>query len=138
MSVRSKTIFVIAMVFFMLSGCSNLQRCEQSPEVRLFRTPTEFMVNVGIKSFEDGNYAGSEMILQNLLDSKNSTKNEKVLANKYLAFMHCLSPKDEKRQCREHFNKIFETNPNFELTPAEASHPMWGPVFRSAKEKQVK
>ncbi|MEI7842849.1 MAG: TssQ family T6SS-associated lipoprotein [Gallionellaceae bacterium] len=138
MLVSSKNIFIVAMSFLILTGCSNLQRCEQSQEVRLFRTPSEFMVNVGIKSFEDGNYGGSEMVFQDLLDSKKSTKNEKILANKYMAFMHCLSPKGEKKQCREHFSKILEVEPNFELSPAEASHPMWGPEFRSAKEKLVK
>jgi len=29
-------------------------------------------------------------------------------------------------------------NPSFDLTPAEAGHPVWGPVFRSAKSKVSK
>ena len=37
---------------------------------------------------------------------------------------------------REEFQKILDIAPDFELTPAEAGHPTWGPVFRSVKAQQ--
>jgi hypothetical protein len=40
--------------------------------------------------------------------------------------------------CYESFRKALALKPDFELTPAEAGHPVWGPVFRSAKAKAGK
>ncbi|MDA1107929.1 MAG: TssQ family T6SS-associated lipoprotein [Proteobacteria bacterium] len=53
-------------------------------------------------------------------------------AHKYLAFIHCASSREKR--CREEFAKALEINPKLELEPAEAGHPIWGRVFRSAKK----
>lgn len=50
---------------------------------------------------------------------------------KLLAFSQCVSKK--VRDCTKTFDRILEIDPKFELEPAEAGHPSWGPVF--AKEK---
>jgi hypothetical protein len=57
-----------------------------------------------------------------------------VTANKYLAFISCVSGRD--RQCRAYFRRALELNPSFELEPAEAGHPTWGPVFRNVKGRR--
>jgi hypothetical protein len=38
--------------------------------------------------------------------------------------------------CREEFRKALTMDPSLELSPAEAGHPVWGPVFRSLKGKK--
>lgn len=100
------------------------------------------MVNNGIKNYEDGNYTTAMTIFQNLVANKDATKSEKVIAYKYMAFLHCISPTASKdtreRMCRESFKKAFELNPNFDLKPAEAGHPVWGPVFSSVKHTPKK
>jgi hypothetical protein len=58
-------------------------------------------------------------------------RGEQASAHKYLAFINCVSGRPNG--CREEFRKAFVADPNFDLTPAEAGHPMWGPVFRSVK-----
>ena len=35
--------------------------------------------------------------------------------------------------CREEFAIALKLDPDFELDEAESGHPIWGPVFRSAK-----
>lgn len=50
---------------------------------------------------------------------------------KFLAFSQCVSNK--VRDCTKTFDTILDLDPNFNLEPAEAGHPSWGPVF--AKEK---
>ena len=47
------------------------------------------------------------------------------------AFIHCAAGR--QAQCREEFRRALEIDPQLELTPAEAGHPGWGPVFRSVK-----
>ena len=68
-----------------------------------------------------------------MLQTKLAERDDKVSAYKYLAFIHRVSGRE--KMCYESFRKALALNPNFELTPAEAGHPVWGPVFRSAKAK---
>jgi predicted transcriptional regulator len=94
------------------------------------------MLNNAISSFEDGNYTSSMTVLQRLVTNAAASKKEKLKAYKYLAFIHCISARE--KMCRESFEKAFALDPNFSLTPAEAGHPVWGPVFSSVKYKSVK
>jgi len=48
-----------------------------------------------------------------------------------VAFIHC--SENRSRQCRDEFRKALAIDPDMELAPAEAGHPTWGPIFRSAK-----
>ena len=87
----------------------------------------------GITQYEDGSFADAIKNLQTSLDQGLSTSDQ-VKARKYLAFSYCVSSRE--RLCREEFRKALELNPNFELDPAEAGHPIWGPVFRSVKARK--
>jgi len=84
----------------------------------------------GIRSYEDGNYKESMSQLQSALKA-GLADTGKVQAHKHLAFIHCVSGR--QAPCREEFRKALAINPKFDLAPAEAGHPLWGPVF--AKEK---
>jgi len=116
--------------------------CDDGSQVRLFRTATEYALNMGIRSYYDGDYEVAVTTLQNLVDNRAATKPEKLIAYKYLAFAHCISPAESKVQrekmCRESFRGAFALNPKFKLTPAEAGHPVWGPIFSSVKYKLTK
>ena len=132
-------IVVLVGCLVMLGGCVTTgSSCDDVREVRLLRTPTEHLVNNGIKNYEDRNYAAAISILQSLVDNKEATKSEKLVAYKYLAFSHCLYTKDEKRQCREAFKKAIELDSGFKLLPAEAGHPVWGPQFSQVKNTKPK
>jgi Tfp pilus assembly protein PilF len=89
--------------------------------------------NAGIKSYENGNYKESARQLQNALD-QGLDQSSKVQAHKYLAFIHCVSGR--QAQCRSEFNKALDADPKFTLQPAEAGHPLWGPVFTSVKARR--
>jgi Tfp pilus assembly protein PilF len=132
----NKNIMLVGLCVLALGGCSTLQSCDDGLDVRLLRTPTEFMVNNGIKNYEDGNYSASMNILQNLVENRDATKGEKLLAYKYLAFNYCLSSKE--KLCRESFRKALELDSSFKLSPAEAGHPVWGPIFSSVKNTPAK
>lgn len=84
----------------------------------------------GLRFYEEGNYDASarslhEAIGQGLLDA------ERVKAHKHLAFMHCAA--NRQGPCREEFRKALAIDPTLQLGPAEAGHPVWGPVFRAVK-----
>lgn len=93
--------------------------------------PAERALDAGVKSYEDGDYKPAASSLQSALDQGLTSKSDQAEAHKYLAFIHCVSRRE--KQCREEFRKSLEADAKFDLTPAEAGHPTWGPVFRSVK-----
>lgn len=88
----------------------------------------------GIKNYDNGEYDKAQKSLKAALEQGLSLKSDQVKAHKYLAFTYCIN--NQERQCREEFKKALETNPDFELEPAEAGHPQWGPVYRSVKTRK--
>lgn len=88
-------------------------------------------LSLGIRAYEDGDYKNATRLLQSALAADLFLTSDKVAAHKYLAFMHCAQSRE--KACRDEFRKVLELNPGFQLTPAEAGHPAWGPVFKSLK-----
>ena len=117
-------------VIWLLSGCQALNSCDECWWYN--RTPGH-KLSKGVESYEDGNYIASVEALNTVLQTKLADRDDKVSAYKYIAFIDCVSGRE--KMCYEAFHKALLLNPNFELTPAEAGHPVWGPVFRSAKAK---
>jgi Tfp pilus assembly protein PilF len=88
---------------------------------------------VGLKQYENGDYDASAKSLQGAINRGLPAK-ERATAHKHLAFIHCASSR--QRACRDEFRKALAIDPALELAPAEAGHPVWGPVFRSLKGKK--
>ena len=95
----------------------------------------EQVLERGIASYEDGDYRAAERQLQTALDMGLAAPGDQAKAHKYLAFIHCAAGR--AKRCREEFRKALGAEPSFDLEPAEAGHPAWGPVFRSVKANRV-
>ncbi|BBP04971.1 hypothetical protein TPL01_26000 [Sulfuriferula plumbiphila] len=91
-------------------------------------------LSAGLKNYENGHYQMAAKYLQNALNNGLTFKSDQVTAHKYLAFIDCVS--EREKQCREQFKRALEINPGFELSAAEAGHPIWGPVFRKVQAEQ--
>jgi len=87
-------------------------------------------LSAGLKQYEDGDYEQSAKNLQGAIELGVPDR-ERANAHKHLAFIHCSS--NRERQCRDEFRKALAVDPALELAPAEAGHPVWGPIFRSVK-----
>ena len=96
----------------------------------LFQSKGEQALSTGLEQYDAGEYPAAQKSLQAALEAGLGPKDH-VNARKHLAFIHCVSGRPA--QCREEFRKALEIDPQMELTPAEAGHPRWGPVFRAAK-----
>ena len=85
---------------------------------------------VGLKQYEAGDYTESAKNLQGAI-SLGLPDRQRADAHKHLAFIHC--SENRERQCRDEFRKALAVDPALDLAPAEAGHPVWGPIFRSLK-----
>ena len=97
------------------------------------RNAGEPALRAGLGQYQDGQYADAARNLQKALD-RGLAKPDQVTAHKYLAFIHCAAGRTA--QCRDEFRRALRIDPNLELDAAEAGHPTWGPVFRSAKAER--
>jgi Tfp pilus assembly protein PilF len=87
-------------------------------------------LKAGVRKYDEGSYADAARYLQGAIDL-GLNDSEAVRAHKYLAFIHCASRRE--RACRDEFRRVLAINPAFQLSPAEAGHPAWGPVFAAVK-----
>jgi len=85
----------------------------------------------GMRQYQTGEYDNALKSLGASLDHGLLSKSEQSTARKHLAFIHCVSGR--KVQCESEFRKALEIDPAFDLTAAEAGHPIWGPVYRSVR-----
>ena len=112
------------------SASEKTEPAASAPAERML-SPAEQEFEKGIKNYEDGEYRVATKELQTALSLGLTAPGDQAKAHKYLAFINCVSGRPNG--CREEFRKAFVADPSFDLTPAEAGHPMWGPVFRSVK-----
>lgn len=85
----------------------------------------------GIEQYRAGKYPDATRSLRGALEYGQLMRPEQGTAHKFLAFIYCISGRDA--DCRDEFRKSLEVDPNFDLTAAEAGHPIWGPVYRDVR-----
>lgn len=85
-------------------------------------------LNDGLKQYEAGSYDEAKTNLLIALDSGVLALPQQLSARKHMAFIQCVN--NRELVCKEEFEKAFVLDPKFDLTPAEAGHPTWGPIFR--------
>lgn len=95
------------------------------------QTPADQKLAEGISQYEKGNFAAAIRTLQSpeIADAGVATR---VSASKYLAFSYCVTQR--RTLCRRSFDAALQLDSAFELKPAEAGHPMWGPVYAQARK----
>lgn len=116
---------ILALLALVLSACSTAPLRDLIQASKGSET-----LATGLKQYDDGEYPEAARNIQAAIDL-GLTDRESTRAHKTLAFIHCASARE--RGCREEFSKALSIDPNLELTPAEAGHPVWGPIFASLK-----
>lgn len=139
-----RALTLIAIVLFCSACASNKSKEAEAPPAKEAREAPKAAAPApaqpdkaqqelasGVASYENGAYKTAARQLQSALTLGLEGRGNQARAHKYLAFMHCVGGRE--RKCREEFRKALETDPAFDLTPAEAGHPTWGPVFRKLR-----
>ena len=96
----------------------------------------EQMLSDGLVKYDSGDYAAAHTLLEGALKEGLRAKEDQVKAMKHVAFALCLQGKFPA--CRAEFVKIYDVDPHFDLTPAEAGHPSWTRTFATAKAQAKK
>jgi len=107
------------------------EREAAQPKPLIPRGKAEQLLADGMVKYDAGEYAEAYKVLESALKEGLKDKADQVKAMKTMAFTLCL--RDRFRECRNEFIKIYDVDPNFDLTPAEAGHPSWTKTFASAK-----
>src|SRR6185312_5870168 len=94
-------------------------------------TKAQQMLSDGMVKYDAGEYAAARPLLDAAITEGLKDKANMVKAMKYIAFTECLEK--HYRECRAQFIRIYDVDPDFDLTPAEAGHPSWTHTFASAK-----
>jgi tetratricopeptide (TPR) repeat protein len=95
---------------------------------------SEQMLSDGMVKYDSGDYEAARKLLESALKEGLPETKDKVRAMKHIAFTDCLQ--NRITQCRTAFVKIYEVDPAFDLTPAEAGHPSWTRTFAAVKKAQ--
>jgi Flp pilus assembly protein TadD len=101
---------------------------DQAGVTAVLERPAERALLQGIRAYDDANYAEAEKELQRALGLGLASGKDRASAHKHLAFIHCASQR--VAPCEAAFRQARAADPQFELSKAEAGHPLWGPVYR--------
>ncbi len=133
---------LIAASLLLLYGCPTTPTAPPAPPPTTTTAPPpplppqkragELALAEGVDLYNQGNYAGAIKKLQESPEIWSETPTIRVEALKHMAFSACLSK--QRTPCRQHFDRLLEIDPTFELTPAETGQPDWTPIFRQAKQ----
>ncbi|HUJ00444.1 MAG TPA: TssQ family T6SS-associated lipoprotein [Usitatibacter sp.] len=94
-------------------------------------TKAQQMLSDGMVKYDAGEYSAARRLLEAAITEGFADKANQVKAMKYIAFTDCLERR--YKDCRAQFIKIYDVDPNFDLTPAEAGNPYWTHTFAGAK-----
>jgi hypothetical protein len=109
---------------------------ETAPAIAVAEVPArpkpEQLLTEGTESYNKGDYKGAIRKLQMASETSEPNSGTKLSSLKLLAFSYCVT--NQRPQCAAQFTSLLKISPAFQLTRAEAGHPLWGPVFKEAKD----
>lgn len=114
------------------SGCSSHHEEPPAPPADDTQALAKGIFDEGLRLYDAGHYYLAEaQFLSPAIWSADAQLQLQAL--KYLAFSYCVT--ERPIQCRFAFDRALQIDPSFHLGTAEASHPLWGPVFVQAARR---
>lgn len=129
---RLTSVLLLFLILFFVAGCSTTAMRDIGLD-KLAPRKADQELNAGISNYNKGNYQTAARELHYSLKRGLTFQRDKVSAHKYLAFIYCVT--ERMQLCGDEFKKAMVLNPHFELSPAEAGHPIWGPVYRRVRKE---
>ncbi|MFS2127120.1 TssQ family T6SS-associated lipoprotein [Pseudomonas sp. Pseusp97] len=131
-TLRTFSTFLLIACLASASGCRSHLEEPSTPPADDTQANAESSFAEGLRLYEAGHYClAEEQLLSPRLWAGDTQVQLKAL--KYLAFSYCVT--ERPIQCRFAFDRALQIDPTFHLGTAEASHPLWGPVFVAAARR---
>jgi hypothetical protein len=110
-----------------------LAACAQAPPapvglLDVSARPAEKALLDGLKAYDDAQYESAERQFRQALALGLASPRDRAEAHKRLAFLHCAVGR--LVECEAEFRLARQADRGFTLSPSEAGHPVWGPVYR--------
>lgn len=118
----------------LLAGCAQVPTTTEGGRPALSYSEAQARYQQGLANYLRNFYETALGDLNPALASGHLNAADTINTRKHLAFIYCIS--ERELQCREQFHAILKADPDFDLAANEASHPQWGPVWRSIKGAQ--
>ncbi len=111
----------------------NRAKSEPDPTFAPASAPSkaEQLLADGLELYEKGDFKAAIRKLTGARDAFADNSVDMQTSLKYLAFSACVT--GQKAFCKIQFAALLKIAPEFQLTRAEAGHPLWGPVFKETK-----
>jgi hypothetical protein len=115
------------------AACLFLAACAQPPPAPLglldmMARPAEKTLLDGLRAYDDAQYEAAERQFKQALALGLAAPKDRAEAHKRLAFIDCAAGR--LGECEAEFRLARQADRNFMLSPSEAGHPVWGPVYR--------
>jgi hypothetical protein len=110
-----------------------LAACAQAPPapvglLDVSARPAEKVLLDGLKAYDDAQYETAERHFSRALALGLASPRDRAEAHKRLAFIHCAAGR--LVECEGEFRLARQADHAFTLSPSEAGHPVWGPIYR--------
>ncbi len=109
------------------------EAAQRKPITLLPLGKAEQLLADGMVKYDSGDFDAAQKLFDAAVKEGLKEKSEQIRAMKQSAFSLCLQSKHAA--CRAEFVRIYDLDPNFDLTPAEAGHPSWARTFAAAKNQ---
>lgn len=133
MTQRLKHIYRVlpTLLAAVLAGCAQVPTQTAGGSATLSYADAQSRYQQGLNNYKENRPDTALGDLSAALNSGHLKTSDALNARKHIAFIHCTN--DRELLCREQFQMLLKTQPNFDMSPSEAGHPLWGPVWRSTK-----
>ncbi len=116
---------------------SALAACVTPPEptvgvTDLSERPAERALIGAMRAYDDADYPTVERQADAALKLGLRSPRDEATAHKLRAFVYCTSNRIDP--CEAEFRAARTADPTFELSHAEAGHPVWGPVYLKSRQ----
>jgi hypothetical protein len=125
--IKFGTVLLVAL----LAACAQVPTQPGGDKPVLSASEAQTAYQRGLTHYRENRFDAARTDLSAAATSGHLKAAELTNARKHLAFIHCGN--GSELACREQFQAILKADPKFDLAPNEANHPLWGPVWRSAK-----
>ncbi|HZV94238.1 MAG TPA: TssQ family T6SS-associated lipoprotein [Caldimonas sp.] len=114
------------------AACLFVSACAQpAPPLGLLDVtarPAEHDLLLGLRAYDDAQYEAARRLFGRALAQGLVSPADRAEAHKRLAFIDCAAGR--LAECEAEFRLARQADGHFVLSPSEAGHPVWGPVYR--------